>query len=149
MAVAGGDHGDAGGEVEEFVAVHVLDDAAAAGFRDQRIRAGVGGRDVLLVAYQDAAGVGSEQFGADARTDIRARTRNPGAFWGPRILRSDSLSWHGFLPVGCRLWAVGFRSVLGESHGAEQAGGRISRSRTGWDVRAKARDAGPRGDKPA
>ena len=41
MAVPGGGHGDAGGEVEEQVAVHVLDDAAAAALDERADRRGV------------------------------------------------------------------------------------------------------------
>ena len=37
MAVAGGDHGDAGVEIQEPVAVDVLDDRAFAALRHQRI----------------------------------------------------------------------------------------------------------------
>ena len=43
MAVAGGDHGDAGGKIEELVAVHVFEDEAAAAHGQQRIGAGVRG----------------------------------------------------------------------------------------------------------
>jgi hypothetical protein len=52
MTVSGRGHGDAGGEVEEEVAVHVLDDGAAAALRDERIDARVRGGDEAPIALQ-------------------------------------------------------------------------------------------------
>ena len=63
MAVAGGDHGDAGGKIEELVAVHVFDDEAAAALGHQRIRAGVGGRKILSVTFECALRIGAGQLG--------------------------------------------------------------------------------------
>ena len=61
MAVAGRADGDAGGEVEEQVAVDVLDDRPAAALHRQRIDARVRRRHVLLVGrdQQRARGPGS------------------------------------------------------------------------------------------
>ena len=59
MAMAGGGHGDAGGEVEELVAVHVFDAHAAAALGYQRIGAGVGRRNVTVIALQVRAGIGA------------------------------------------------------------------------------------------
>ena len=64
MAVAGGGYGDAGGEVEELVAIHVLDHDAASALGDQRIGAGVGGRDEAVIVGDDAPGIGAGKLGA-------------------------------------------------------------------------------------
>ena len=61
MAVAGGSHGNAGGEIEELVAIHVGDDNAAALLGHQRIGAGVGRRNIFVVAFENALGVGAGQ----------------------------------------------------------------------------------------
>ena len=45
MTVAGRGHGDSGGEIEKLVAIHVLDHDAASALGDQRVGAGVRGRD--------------------------------------------------------------------------------------------------------
>ena len=63
VGVAGGDHGDAGGEVEEEIAVHVLHHGAAATADDQRVAAGVGGGNQARIAVNDAPGVGPRQGG--------------------------------------------------------------------------------------
>ena len=69
VTVAGGVDGDAGGEVEELVAVDVFDADAAAGFGDQRIAAGVAGGDEAVVVGDDllgeGAGEGGLEFGAE------------------------------------------------------------------------------------
>ena len=65
MAVAGGGHGDAGGEIEKLVAVDVFDHDAAAALGDQRIRAGVGRRNDTLVVFENALGVGAGKLGAN------------------------------------------------------------------------------------
>jgi len=56
VAVAGGNDGDAGGEVEENVAVSVFDHGAASAAGDERIRAGIRRRDVAVVQRDDALG---------------------------------------------------------------------------------------------
>ena len=68
MAVAGRGHRNAGSEIEELVAVHVFDDAAAAALRDQRIGARVRRRNVTLVPLQNALGIGAGQRGNDLRS---------------------------------------------------------------------------------
>jgi hypothetical protein len=65
MAVAGGGHGDSGGEIEEFVAVNIGDNDAAAALGDQRVGAGVGRRDQFVVGIENALGIGAGQGGAD------------------------------------------------------------------------------------
>src|SRR6185437_6945428 len=50
VAVAGGDDGDAGGEIEEAIAVGVFDHAAFAALDDEGGRAGVRGRQNARVA---------------------------------------------------------------------------------------------------
>ena len=69
MAVAGGGHGDAGGEVEELVAVHVGNDDAASALGDHGIGAGVGRGNILLIAREHALGVGAGQGSLDFGTD--------------------------------------------------------------------------------
>ena len=67
MAVSGGHDGDACGEIEEHVAVNVSDRGALTGFRDQRISACVGGRNIFVIQLQDffclRAGERSDQLG--------------------------------------------------------------------------------------
>ena len=65
MAVAGRGHGDAGGEVVELVAVDVGDDDAASALGHERIGAGIGRRNILLVAREHALGIGPGQGGLD------------------------------------------------------------------------------------
>ena len=65
MAMSGRGHGDAGGEIEEFVAVHIGDHDAAALLGHQRVGAGVGRRNVFLVARENALGIGAGQGGLD------------------------------------------------------------------------------------
>ena len=69
MAVAGGGHGDAGGEIEELIAVDVGDDDAASALGHQRIRTGVGRRNIFLIAGEDALGVGAGQRGLELGTE--------------------------------------------------------------------------------
>ena len=61
VAVAGGRHGDAGGEIEEFVAVDVFNANAAAAVGDQRIGAGVAGGNEAVVSGYSGAGLGTGQ----------------------------------------------------------------------------------------
>ena len=49
MAMAGGNHGDARGKVEKFIAVHVFNAHAAPALGHQRIRARIAGRDQPVV----------------------------------------------------------------------------------------------------
>ena len=65
MAVAGGDHCNAGGKIEELIAVDVFDDEAAAALGHQRIRTGVRGREILGVAFEHALRIGAGQLGLD------------------------------------------------------------------------------------
>ena len=57
MTVAGRVDGDAGGEVEELVAVDVGDADAAAGFGHHGVAAGVAGGDEAVVGGDDLLGV--------------------------------------------------------------------------------------------
>ena len=61
MAVAGGDDGDAGAEIQEDVAVDVFDERAAAASGHQRIAARVRRREVLPIEFEDANRVGTRQ----------------------------------------------------------------------------------------
>ena len=63
MAMAGGSHGDAGGEIEELVAVDVFDDDAASALGHQRVGARVGRRQVFVIACDDAFGIGARNGG--------------------------------------------------------------------------------------
>jgi hypothetical protein len=62
-------HGDAGGEIEELIAVDVGDDDAASALGHQRIRTGVGRRNIFLIAGEDALGVGAGQGGLELGTE--------------------------------------------------------------------------------
>src|ERR1041385_92151 len=68
MAVSSGNHGDSGGEIQEFIAVNVLNNHAAAAFGHQRIGACVRWRNILCVALQDGLGLGAGQLGANLGT---------------------------------------------------------------------------------
>ena len=61
MAVSGGGDGDSGGEVEELIAVHVLDHDAASALGDQWIGAGVGRRNDFGVCFENALGIRAGQ----------------------------------------------------------------------------------------
>ena len=69
MAMPRGRHGDAGREVKKLVAVHVGNDNPAAALGHQRIRAGVGRRDIFLIGFEHALGVGSGQGSLYLGTD--------------------------------------------------------------------------------
>ncbi len=70
VTVAGGVDGDAGGEVEELVAVDVGDANAAARLRDHGIAAGVAGRDEAVIVGNDL---------------LRKRARNRGLQLGAKL----------------------------------------------------------------
>ena len=84
VAVAGGGDGDAGGEVEEQVAVHVLDDAAAAALDDQRI-------DAACTTATRYASVAREQLlrrsGRAARVRMSGTVRSSNSQHGSRFVR--------------------------------------------------------------
>ncbi len=69
MAMSGGGHGDAGGEIEELVAIDIFDDNAASALGHERIGTRVGGRDIFFIARKNALGVGpgkrGDELGAD------------------------------------------------------------------------------------
>ena len=67
VAVAGGGDGDAGVEVEEAVAVDVLDDAAPRPPHDERVDAGERGAGDGFVPRDDLPGHGPGQLGAQVR----------------------------------------------------------------------------------
>ncbi len=59
VTMAGGRDGDAGRKVKEFVAVDILDANAAAAFGDQRIRAGITGRNQAVIGLNRGASLGA------------------------------------------------------------------------------------------
>jgi hypothetical protein len=67
MAMAGGDNRDARSEIKKGVAVHVFDRRATADPGDQRVIAGVGRRDYVLVALDEFLGLGAGQLGNEVR----------------------------------------------------------------------------------
>jgi hypothetical protein len=67
VAVPGVGDRDAGGEVEEQVAVHVLDDAPASGVHEQRVHGGVRRRHEPLVAGEQLGTVRARERRADVR----------------------------------------------------------------------------------
>ncbi len=70
MTVAGGRDGDACGEVEEQIAVHVLNDGPAAALDHQRINARVRWRDVVCIAFEQRLRFGAGQRGANLGYDF-------------------------------------------------------------------------------
>ena len=71
VGVAGGVDGDAGGEVEEDVAVDVLDGAAVAAHGDDRVGAREAGAGPGVVELDVGAGPGARQLGHDVRHGTR------------------------------------------------------------------------------
>src|SRR5262249_2600399 len=67
VAVPGRGNGDAGGAVEEQVAVNVLNDRAATAFDDQRVDARVRRPHVAGIALQQCLPLGAGQPGPDVR----------------------------------------------------------------------------------
>jgi hypothetical protein len=67
MAVAGRNHGDAGGEVQKFVAVHILDPHAPASLGHHRIGARIAGRDQPVVRLDNPPRVRAGQGSAKLR----------------------------------------------------------------------------------
>ena len=63
MAVSGRDHGNTRGEIQKGVAVDVLNNRAAPGFRDHRVAARVRRRDDLRVPRDDLFRVGTGERG--------------------------------------------------------------------------------------
>src|SRR4029077_4071845 len=76
MTVAGRSHGDARGEVEKFVAVHVSNDDTASALGYQRVGSGVRRRNVFVIARQHALGVGAGQGGLDLRSGSKSLSRH-------------------------------------------------------------------------
>ena len=58
-------HGNARREVKELVAIDIGHDHAAAALRYQRVRPRIGRRNVLVIARQNAFGIGAGQGGLD------------------------------------------------------------------------------------
>ena len=113
MTVAGGVDGDAGGEVEELVAVDVGDADAAAGFGHHGIAAGVAGGDEAIIGGDgllgERAGEGGLELGAELGV-VRGAGVVLGFFllslvlvcsW-VRVLMRSLLGQKGAL--GCRSW---------------------------------------------
>jgi hypothetical protein len=65
MTVSGGSHGDAGREIKKFVAVDVSYNYAPALFRYEWIGAGIGRRNVAVVAFENALGDRAGQSSLD------------------------------------------------------------------------------------
>ena len=132
MAMPGRSNGDAGGEVEEFVAVHVRDHDAAAALGYQRVGACIRRRNVFLIARENALGIGAGQGGLD--------------FGACKSLTSQRRGSHGILRkavVSLRSSIVSQRAVAPKK--ADSApkphhlgGWETSRYRTNWDAPAKA-----------
>jgi len=67
VAVARGDHGDAGREIKEQVAIHVFNDGAAAALHHEGINARVRRRHVTLIALQKGRAPGARKRCLDPR----------------------------------------------------------------------------------
>src|SRR6202021_4058937 len=67
MAMAGSNDSDAGGEIEESVAINVFHGGAPAELRDHRIIAGIGRRDYAMVTLDGFLGLGAGQFRSEER----------------------------------------------------------------------------------
>src|SRR5688500_17048847 len=73
MAMTRGGHGDAGREVEEQIAVHILDDGAAAAGADQRIDERVRRRHVLLVVLEEGLGTREGKHGLQIWSSVSVK----------------------------------------------------------------------------
>ena len=67
MAVSGRGHGNSRREVQKLVAIHVFHDHASAAFRHHGIRTRVRRRNIAVVTFKDALGVGPGQGSPDLR----------------------------------------------------------------------------------
>src|SRR5436190_8224013 len=102
----------AGGKIEELVSVHVGDNNSAALLRNQRVRARVRRRDVLIITFENLLGFGPGERGFDLGTG------------------SERLGRHGDPPKNsCQFWVLS--SQMWEDR-------RISRCRRGWGGLAQA-----------
>jgi hypothetical protein len=88
MTVAGGGDSDAGGKVEELVAVHVLDPGASTALGYQRIAARVGGGYPAIIRLHDRACFGSGQRSGDARGKLG------GMYFGLNWTLGDAIGGH-------------------------------------------------------
>ncbi len=81
VGMAGCDYGDAGGEVEEVVAVDIFDDGSFSALHNERITAGVGSRKHRLVAANDllrlGPGQGSQNIGQSGSSHLRWHKQLP------------------------------------------------------------------------
>src|SRR5205807_6300097 len=111
VTVPGGADGDAGGEVEEQVAVHVADDGPAPLIDDERVDAGVRRGDEGRVPVEQLAGVRAGQVGPEVRDLFLVEMPHGPASWEMTTGR-DYTTW---APGG----KVGFerRSTHGERRG--------------------------------
>ena len=115
MTVAGGVDGDAGGEVEELVAVDVGDADAAAGFGHHGIAAGVAGGDEAVIVGDDLLGErtgegGLQSWGRTGCRRLRWRCGSALGFPG-RVLMRVSLRCRLSAVRGCRSVASGCPEV--------------------------------------
>src|SRR5579872_1862419 len=65
MAMPGGDHGNSRGEIQKLIAVNILHSHSAAARGHQRIRTGVGGRDVFCIARKNFLRFRTGELGQD------------------------------------------------------------------------------------
>src|SRR5437867_1892027 len=70
MAVAGRGHGNAGGEIQKGIAVHVLDEHALPSAGDQRIVACIRRGNKLAVERKDLLRFGPWQYRLDVRQSL-------------------------------------------------------------------------------
>ena len=128
MAMSGRGHGDAGGEIEKFVAVHIGNHDAAALLGHQRVGAGVRRRNILLVARENALGIGAGQ----SSLDFGVLQESWWSLDPPGSSRQSSVV--GRQPAGGRAEK---RRIQPLSH-ISWEDGRTSRYRTSWDAPARA-----------
>jgi hypothetical protein len=67
VRVSSGEHGNACGEVQKSVAVRVFDDGSSGVVGDERVGAGVGRGDNLLIPLDDGLGFGAREWGDKVR----------------------------------------------------------------------------------
>ena len=115
MAVAGGGDGDAGGEIEELVAVDVGDDDAASALGDQRVGAGVGRRNVLASSSRTRRALGPGRA-----VTILGPLMGPGVFFFRDGGRGHGFGGHGNPPKNSR-WSLVVGLALHRERGNKHA----------------------------
>ena len=143
MTVSGGSNGDAGGKVEELVAIHVLDHNAASALGNQGAGAGVGGRDDAVVIGDHAPCNGAGKLGADTRavggSESRTRWRH-GFLLKQMASAADADAW----PASSSFADTECAAECSPNRGADGGGKLVAAEEVGAGKRGRADKFGAR-----